>query len=83
VDLKQETFILGQPRQKAVPRASRLQLVHTRKDLTMLLHLIGTEQFRSKRQFIAGILLLQVASAEARPDREKGSANGLAAHLHF
>jgi len=49
----------------------------------MLLHLIGTEQFRSKGQFIAGILLCQVASAEARPHTEKGSANGLAAGLYF
>jgi hypothetical protein len=48
----------------------------------MLRHLIDTEQFRSKGQFIAGILLCQVASAEARPQTGKGSADGLAAHLH-
>ena len=48
----------------------------------MLLHLIGAEQFRSKRQFIAGILLRQVASAEARPQTGKGSVDGLAAHLY-
>jgi hypothetical protein len=75
-------LILGEPRQKAVPRTSRLQLVHTRNEFTMLRHLIDTEQFRSKGQFIAGILLCQVASAEARPQTGKGSADGLAAHLH-
>jgi hypothetical protein len=37
---------------------------------------------QSKGQFIAGILLCQVASAEARAHTEEGSANGLAAHLH-
>ena len=31
-DFQQEIFILGQPRQKSVPRTSRLQLVRTRKE---------------------------------------------------
>ena len=82
MDFQQEILILGEPRQKAVSRTSRLQLVHTRNEFTMLRHLIDTEQFRSKGQFIAGILLCQVASAEARPQTGKGSADGLAAHLH-
>jgi hypothetical protein len=81
VDFKQETFIFSQSRQKTVPRASRLQLVRTRKDLAMLLHLTGTVQFRSKGQFIASILLCGVAPAKTRPHMEEGSANGLTAHL--
>jgi hypothetical protein len=49
----------------------------------MLLHLIGTEQFRSKGQFIASILLCRIAPAEARPHAEKGAPYGLAAYPYL
>jgi hypothetical protein len=62
---------------------SGLQLVHIRKDPAMLLHLIGTQQFGSKGQFINRILLYRVASAQTRPYTEKVSANGLGAYIHI
>ena len=44
VNFEQETLILGQPRQEALPSSSGSQLVDAREELTMLFHLIGTEQ---------------------------------------
>jgi hypothetical protein len=57
--------------------------VDTRKDFAMLLHLIGTEQFRPKGRFVAGILRCWIASAEARPHAGKGAPYGLAARPYF
>jgi len=48
----------------------------------MLLHLIRAEQFRSKGEFINGILPRKVASAQTRQNTEEVSASGLGAHLH-
>jgi hypothetical protein len=83
LDFKQETFILGQPRQKAVPRTSRLQLVRTCKDLTVLLHLIGAEKFRSQRWLVAGVLMCQAGSLEKCHKIGQDPVKGFAAHLQI
>ena len=47
----------------------------------MLFHLVGTEQLRSQRRLVVGVLLCQAISADARPQMEQGPANSLTAHL--
>jgi hypothetical protein len=45
----------------------------------MLFHLVSAEKFRSQWWFVAGVLLCQAVSAEARPQMGQFSENGLAA----
>jgi hypothetical protein len=47
----------------------------------MLLHLLGTEQFRSKRWLVAGEYLRQAVSEAARPQKGQVRENGLDAFL--
>jgi hypothetical protein len=82
VNLKQETAIVGQSRQKPVPRASGLQPMHVGKDLTVLFHLIGAEQLRSEGQFIGGEPARRATATEPRPRAEKTFANGSVPNLH-
>jgi hypothetical protein len=47
----------------------------------MLLHLVATEQFRTERCLVTGVLLCQTVSAVSRPQMEHLPENDLAAKL--
>src|ERR1041385_7185981 len=61
-------FIVRQPRQKLVRRASAGDHVNGRKALAMLLHLLFAEQLRAQRSFFTLGLCLPKGLAQAFPD---------------
>ena len=79
----QDTFILGQTRQKPVRSTPQTQLVRGCQRLAVLLHLFAAEQFRAQRRLVVGDLFCQAGSAEMRSQIEQGAENPFDAHPHF
>jgi hypothetical protein len=57
--------------------------VRGRQGLAMLFHLVSAEQFRSQWWLVAGVLLCQAVSAEARTQLRQVPENALVAHLQL
>jgi hypothetical protein len=49
----------------------------------MLFHLLSAEKFRSQWWLVAGVLLGQVCSSEARTQMRQASEQGFVAHLQL
>ena len=79
----QDAFVLGQPCQQLVGRATRRQPVRDREVLAVLLHLIGAEQLRSQRRLFHGVFPGGLGAAEACRDIEQSLKNRSPAHVQF